>query len=93
MMRWSDMNATYRNGRGTWSWKQQRKRILAESDICWICGRPGATTVDHLIPLSQGGTNDAANLAPAHAGRQPWGCPGNYGRGKVAQPSRTTRAW
>lgn len=33
---------------------------------CHICGRPGATTADHLIPRSHGGLDTIANLRPAH---------------------------
>ncbi|WP_375544243.1 HNH endonuclease [Pseudoclavibacter albus] len=34
---------------------------------CWLCGLPGATTADHVIPRSRGGAvYDLANLAPAH---------------------------
>lgn len=33
---------------------------------CWICGQLGADTVDHVVPLSQGGTNSLDNLRPAH---------------------------
>jgi len=43
---------------------------------CGICGRyidrslakphPMALTVDHIRPLSRGGTNDCGNLQPAH---------------------------
>lgn len=31
---------------------------------CWACDAPGVT-VDHLVPLSRGGTNYEGNLAPA----------------------------
>ena len=34
---------------------------------CHMCGGPGSTTVDHVIPLSQGGSNTIDNMAPAHA--------------------------
>lgn len=33
---------------------------------CHLCGQPGATTRDHLIPYSHGGTDDLHNLRPAH---------------------------
>jgi 5-methylcytosine-specific restriction endonuclease McrA len=32
--------------------------------VCWICGET-ATTVDHVIPRSKGGTDADANLLPA----------------------------
>lgn len=34
--------------------------------ICWLCGQPGATTADHILPRSLGGTNELDNLRPAH---------------------------
>lgn len=33
-------------------------------DACYLCGGP-ADTIDHVIPLSRGGTNDIDNLRPA----------------------------
>lgn len=48
------------------TWQRIRRQVLATSDICWICGQPGADSVDHKIPLARGGTNDRHNLAPAH---------------------------
>lgn len=39
--------------------------------VCWLCGRPIGPDepwdVDHVVPLSRGGTDDPANLRPAHA--------------------------
>lgn len=34
--------------------------------VCHLCGRPGATTIDHIIPRALGGTDDLDNLRPAH---------------------------
>lgn len=55
-------------------WKRQKRnrKVLAASDVCWICGHPGADEVDHVKPLSRGGSEDRNNLKPAH-GQQP--CP------------------
>lgn len=37
--------------------------------VCHLCRQPGATTADHLIPRSKGGSDDVeTNLRPAHAG-------------------------
>jgi 5-methylcytosine-specific restriction protein A len=56
---------TDRNG-STRAWRRIRARILKVSDVCHICGQPGADSVDHVIPLAGGGTNDPSNLRPAH---------------------------
>lgn len=50
----------------TWAFRQTRARILKHNDTCWICGKPGADSVDHVIPRSQGGTDEPTNLRPAH---------------------------
>lgn len=47
--------------------QERNRRILAASDVCHICGDPGADAVDHVIPLARGGSDtDPANLRPAH---------------------------
>lgn len=40
-----------------------RKAILAEWPSCALCGKPGANSVDHIVP---GGGSDMSNLRPAH---------------------------
>lgn len=45
-------------------WKDKRARILRrDRHICHLCGQPGATEVDHLIP---GDDHRDSNLAAAH---------------------------
>lgn len=39
----------------TYAYRKQRARLLAESDVCHLCGHPGADVVDHLTPVSRGG--------------------------------------
>jgi 5-methylcytosine-specific restriction endonuclease McrA len=34
--------------------------------ICHLCGLPGATSPDHVVPLSRGGAWDRTNLRPSH---------------------------
>lgn len=36
--------------------------------VCHLCRQDGARTADHLIPRSKGGSDDPANLRPAHQG-------------------------
>lgn len=57
-------------------WKVLRQRVIAMYDNCVICGKPVdkslkfpdrmSPTVDHVIPVSNGGTNDLQNLTLAH---------------------------
>ena len=47
------------------NWKKLRNRILQRDNFtCYLCGNE-ATTVDHIIPLAKGGTDDEWNLAGA----------------------------
>ena len=48
-----------------------RKRVFAVyGDECWLCGQEGADTIDHLVMVSQGGSDtitrmkDAAEILP-----------------------------
>ena len=57
-----------------------RQRVFATyGDICWLCGGGEADTIDHVIPLSDGGDDHIDNLRPAH-GRKSKTCVGNYSR-------------
>lgn len=38
------------------------------ADTCIYCGSKENITIEHLLPVSRGGTNDASNLAPACLG-------------------------
>lgn len=40
--------------------------LALQGTTCWLCGKPGATTTDHVVPRSLGGTDEWANLRPAH---------------------------
>lgn len=60
--------------------KKRRKRTLFIGDrdgwVCWICHRaveqglhpsdPMHASLDHIIPRSQGGSNDVSNLRLCH---------------------------
>lgn len=44
-------------------WRKTRARILKRDRyICQLCGKPGADSVDHIQPVSRGGTDADANL-------------------------------
>jgi 5-methylcytosine-specific restriction endonuclease McrA len=49
-----------------------RAQILAESDVCILCGHHGADAIDHIIPVAKGGTEERDNKAPIHGVT---GCP------------------
>ena len=58
--------------RGTWverygkGWYRLRRQVIAANPLCVHClakGRPTqAKEIDHITPISMGGTNDLANL-------------------------------
>lgn len=45
---------------------RNRRVILAGNPPCHLCGRPGADSVDHIVPLQNGGAHNLDNLRPAH---------------------------
>lgn len=41
--------------------------LATYGDLCWLCGRRGADSADHIVPVSQGGAvYDLDNLGPSH---------------------------
>jgi 5-methylcytosine-specific restriction endonuclease McrA len=52
------------------TYKYQQARLVAlkrDRYVCWLCGRPGADTADHVVPLAKGGhPYDVGNLRAAH---------------------------
>ena len=49
------------------NWAAIRRRVLSrDQGICYLCGKPGANQVDHVIPASQGGSDEDDNLAAVH---------------------------
>jgi 5-methylcytosine-specific restriction endonuclease McrA len=45
--------------------KQLKDRLAYYGGMCWICGARPGDTVDHVKPLTRGGSNWPANLRPA----------------------------
>ena len=64
-----------KRGPGTRTWRANRERALTRDHRQCQIGEYGclgeATTVDHIVPLMDGGTDDLSNLqsvcAPCHA--------------------------
>lgn len=48
------------------AYERAKKALLAGNPVCALCSQPGADTLDHIKPLSQGGRNHIDNLQPAH---------------------------
>lgn len=44
-----------------------RLTVATYGTRCHLCGRDGATTADHVVPRSLGGTDELTNLRPAHS--------------------------
>lgn len=67
----SEYNPRYRNSA---TYRRNRAIVLAESDLCGICGHAGALTCDHKIQFwrwmemygTHEGFDDIENLQPAH---------------------------
>lgn len=59
-----------RHSARSWAYQKARAHVLAANDVCWLCGRPGADTVDHVVPTSVEPrlALDVTNMRPAHHG-------------------------
>lgn len=57
---------TLRCWRGRYAQDMTRHVLTTQGRVCWLCGRPGADSADHVTPRSHGGTDDPNNLRPAH---------------------------
>ena len=69
-------------------YQKLRLVILASQPACAICGKPGADSIDHIVPLSKGGRiDDLANMRPAHQ------FPCNHQRGVEPVSMPRSREW
>ncbi len=68
-------------------YRRLRAAALDANDTCWLCGKAGADTIDHIIPTSRAPhlAKDPANWRPAHDH-----C--NKARGNGPPPARRTRS-
>ena len=55
----------YRLGGSSSRWRKRRALILKMHDYCCAYCGDDANTVDHIIPISKGGTDDPMNLVAA----------------------------
>lgn len=56
-------DARYGKGeRGTRAWRDVRAFVVARDKACLACGSTERLTVDHIRPLSEGGSDAPANL-------------------------------
>lgn len=70
--------------RGDYSRRLVRLTLATYGTVCWLCGSDGATTADHVLPRSRGGSDAIENLRPAHTS-----C--NSSRGNRLQPRQSRR--
>ena len=78
--------------RKTHRWQQLRLTILESSDVCWLCGQPGATEVDHILPYKHFPelVFDISNLRPAH---KKCNSSKGSGTGQATQQMPRSRRW
>ena len=49
------------------AWRRLRAAVLKrDHGVCYVCGKPGADQVDHVIPYSLGGPSEEWNLRAVH---------------------------
>ena len=65
---------------------KHRAFVIAENfGVCHICGGDYASDVDHIVPVAWGGSDNLANLAPAHTS-----CNSSKGASKNTGPNDYT---
>lgn len=55
------------------NWNSLKNFVIArDRGVCYVCGKGGADSVDHILPKSQGGTDLTSNLAAIHEKVEPY---------------------
>jgi 5-methylcytosine-specific restriction enzyme A len=81
---WQSSRRKERRAVSGWEEQRRARRVLAGYfGCCHICGNPGATEVDHVVALAEGGPDDETNLGPI---------PADCHRAKTMAESRRARA-
>lgn len=62
---------TYRPVIPNWGAIQQQV-LQRDKRICYLCGKPGADQVDHIVPISEGGSSKPHNLKAVHGNVPPF---------------------
>jgi 5-methylcytosine-specific restriction endonuclease McrA len=52
--------------RGAYAAATTRALLATQGTVCWLCGKAGADSADHVVPRSKCGTDDLALMRPAH---------------------------
>jgi hypothetical protein len=68
--------------------------VERDGGICWLCGKPGATSADHVVRVPHGGRDKLGNLGATRPSSGIVGASviptsevvGNAGRRRVAHP-------
>ena len=67
--------------------KHSQKVMAKSKSVCHICSGEYANTIDHIVPVAWGGSDNLANLAPAHTA-----CNSSKGAAKYSGPDDYTWA-
>ena len=81
----------HKDPRKSHRWKLLRAQVLESSNVCWLCSKPGATEVDHVLPVKYYPELffDLSNLRPAHKT-----CNSSKGAGRNYKPEMPrSRRW
>ena len=65
---WHRVRARKAGTGGSWTWDEWQALCAQYGNRCLCCGATGPLTVDHVIPLERGGTNELSNLQPLCGG-------------------------
>jgi 5-methylcytosine-specific restriction endonuclease McrA len=56
--------ARIRKSGGVFTQEQWRDLCARHDNKCLCCGKVGRMTIDHVVPLAKGGSNDISNIQP-----------------------------